>query len=129
VILPFTAVPFLLPRDTQVTIVSTPPGATVLLDGQARGNTPLALSLPRPLQGALHVELAGYVAQTGVLKPGLDTVSFALQPVPRPPEPVPAEALPPEAPQEPEPVPVARKSARKPPAKKPRDVFDQVRQP
>jgi len=129
VILPFSAIPFLLPREERVAIQSTPAGAAVILDGRPRGNTPVELTLPKPLQGVLEVVLAGYEPQTGALKPGEGTISFALKPLPPPPEPAPAViSLPPE-PEEPALAPVAKKAVKRPPTRKPKDVFDQIRQP
>lgn len=127
VILPFTAVPFFIPREARVAIQSTPPGAQVTLDGESRGHTPLEVKLPKPVQGVLKVELAGFVPQTRSLQPGDEQVSIALQPVPPPvvePEPPPPPVPTPVA--EPEPAPKPKKPAPKP---KPKDVFDQVRQP
>ncbi len=131
VILPFTAVPFFIPREARVAIQSTPPGAQVTLDGESRGKTPLEVKLPKPVQGVLKVELAGYVPQTRSLQPGEEQVAVSLQPVPPPvvePEPAPLPEPTPVA--EPEPAPKPKKAAIKPaPRPKPKDVFDQVRQP
>ena len=126
-LLPCTAIPFLLPREERVGIQSSPLGATVTLDGQPRGKTPLELSLPKPVQGSLRVELVGYEAQTHALKSGEGTVAFSLKKVPPAPEPAPPVVSEP-VPEEPAPVPAPRKTV-KPPAKKTKDVFDQIRQP
>jgi len=129
VVLPFTAIPFFLPRAQRIAIQSTPTGAIISLNGQQQGRTPLELELPVPLQGSLGVSLAGYEAQTHTLKPGDAGLAFTLKPLPAPPQ-----VSPPEPTQEP-PVPAAgprkpkKASAPKPTRKKPNDVFDQVRQP
>jgi hypothetical protein len=129
-LLPFTAIPFFLPREVRIEIQSSPLGAIVTLDGQQRGRTPLELALPKPLQGSLKVELAGYEARTHALRPGETTVSFVLKSLPPPaPEP-PAAILPMPAPEEPAPAPRPKKVKSAPAKKVPgRDVFDQVRQP
>jgi hypothetical protein len=129
VVLPFTAIPFFLPREAHVAIQSTPPGAMVTLDGRPKGSTPLELTLPKPLRGSLKVELTGYEPQTGSLRPGEDSVSFELKPVPPAPDPLPPVVSLPAPVEEPAPIPVARKAGKAPAPKKPRDVFDQIRQP
>ena len=129
VILPFTALPFFMPREERVEIQSSPLGAIVTLNGQQRGSTPLDLTLPKPLQGSLKVELSGYKTQTHVLKPGEGTVSFTLQPVPPAPAPEPPVVSLPT--QEAPAAAILPKKTRKTLGRKtpPRDVFDQVRQP
>lgn len=137
VILPFTAVPFLLPREARVAIQTTPPGAEVILDGEARGRTPLEVRLPKPVQGTLKVALAGYAPQTRRLGPEDEQVVLALQALPpapaAEPEPLPLPEPTPMAASEPPPK--AKKPASKPATAKPAtqskkgDVFDQVRQP
>ncbi len=130
VILPVAVIFFFLPRNERVEIQSSPLGAIVTLNGQQRGQTPLDLTLPKPLQGSLKVELAGFETQTHSLKPGEGTVSFTLKPIPPPPEPEPLVVSlppPPEVPAAaPRPKKVKHTPARKAPSK---DVFDQVRRP
>jgi hypothetical protein len=48
----------------RVPIESTPPGASVFLDGRPLGITPLKASIDRDDAGVLRLELAGHEAQT-----------------------------------------------------------------
>ena len=48
----------------RVPIDSTPPGASVFLDGRPIGITPLKASIDRDDAGVLRLELAGHQAQT-----------------------------------------------------------------
>ncbi|HWQ07628.1 MAG TPA: DUF4388 domain-containing protein, partial [Holophaga sp.] len=79
VLLPASALPFLLPREARVAVQTSPPGAVILLDSRPQGKAPLTLVLPKPLQGSLQAELAGYVSQAHQLEPGEQTVTFSLQ--------------------------------------------------
>lgn len=128
VVLPFSAVPFFIPRNAVVAIQSTPAGAAVLLDGQARGTTPVELTLPKPLQGTVKVELAGYEPQTRELSVDDSQVAFALQAVPpaveapvviEVPAPAPAPITAPVKTKKPAPKPAAKQKGK--------DIFDQVR--
>jgi CheY-like chemotaxis protein len=131
VILPCTAIPFFIPKEEHIGIRSSPMGATVSLDGRSRGKTPLELTLAKPLQGSLKVELAGYEPQTHILKPGESSLAFTLKAVPPPPEPPPVvEPAPEPEPVPPPQAPKAKKPAPKAPSSKSKgDVFDQLRQP
>lgn len=126
VILPFTAIPFFIPREAHLDIQSSPLGALVTLDGEPQGKTPLGLSLPKPLRGSLRMELPGYEPQTHTLQPGEASVAITLKPLPPPPEPVTVAVEPPAPAEEPQASP---KKAKKAPPKKAKDIFDQVRRP
>lgn len=134
VILPVSVIPFILPREERVAVQTSPPGAVILLDNRPQGKAPLTLVLPKPLQGSLQAELAGYVSQAHPLRPGEHEVSFSLQASSPPPAAPPAAVPAPETP----PPPPAKAQARKTPAPKPAprpatrpkgDLFDQLRTP
>jgi hypothetical protein len=84
----------------QVTVLSTPPGATVFLDGERFGVTP-ATSETRPGTHTLTVRLDGYVDENrGIevpVKEPID-VQVALQERPSPASPVPSPPVPATAP-------------------------------
>jgi len=134
---------FMATRSTQIEVQTTPSAATVSLDGQKCGETPLSLSLPKS-QGSLTLEAPGYQTLTYLLKPGDRKLTFTLEPAPRATEAAPAakaaEAPVPEEEQaEPAPAKKGTKAAPKAspkPAAKPEtktspkskgDVFDQIR--
>ena len=82
--------PIPLPRENMITITSTPPGATVLLNNQYQGVTPLLI---RHLQGSqylLQLEKEGYepVAETIAVEADL-SYTYRLQPVQLLPTPTP----------------------------------------
>ncbi|QDU67439.1 PEGA domain-containing protein [Engelhardtia mirabilis] len=57
-----------------VLIASTPPGATISIDGQESGYvTPAAIFLPRTDWHRIDVGLAGYVPATRIVGPGTQT--------------------------------------------------------
>ncbi len=56
-----------------ITVVSEPPGATIVADGNERGQTPTVLSLPRgegPV--SIRLELEGYATSTQEVVPDVD---------------------------------------------------------
>jgi serine/threonine-protein kinase len=73
------------PAEVRFEIASQPPGATVFRDGQAVGQTPFALTLPReadgPVQAELRFALDGYEEATVVAQglEGVVTVTKALE--------------------------------------------------
>lgn len=125
---------FLLPRQVELKVESSPAGASVQLDGQPLGQTPLALKRPAPLSGTLVVEQNGFQREQHVLRPDERNLSFALKPLPVPPaaEPAPAPEPAAETPA-PAPAPPAPKSPKAkgkptpPPSGDKRDIFDQLR--
>ena len=51
-----------------VNISSTPPGASLIIDGQKEGVTPMVVHLSRQLDHNFSIEKAGYITNTGELK-------------------------------------------------------------
>lgn len=52
------------PATTAVNVVTTPPGATVLVDGEERGTSPVAVQLPVGRPATVTARLTGYATAT-----------------------------------------------------------------
>jgi hypothetical protein len=96
------------PAEVRFELASQPPGATVFRDGQAVGQTPFALTLPRegeaPVQAELRFALEGYEDAT-VIAQGLEgvvTVTKALEKKAVEPPKTPVTKKPPPGPQPPD---------------------------
>ena len=89
-----TLSPSLARRTARITVVTTPPGASLFVSGEARGTTPAELDLPCGVACAIEARLAGYqdarTSTTAVAGPPR-TLELTLEPVPAPsPSPSPA---------------------------------------
>jgi hypothetical protein len=73
-VLPDTTVPFdivpLEPIRASVTVTTTPPGATVTVDGRGRGRSPLSALTVSPGTHRFHLGLSGFVAVDTTLEVG-----------------------------------------------------------
>src|SRR6185503_4316693 len=69
--------------EAHVRVITTPPGASVRIDGVEVGITPVELTAT-PGEHQLGIVLAGYVAESTVTTLGAErsTLSFALRPEP-----------------------------------------------
>lgn len=59
-------------RFDPITVSTLPAGATVIVDGQVGGITPIVLSLSAKLVHSIRVELEGYHPKAAQVKPELD---------------------------------------------------------
>jgi hypothetical protein len=63
-------------REQAVKITSQPSGATVLVDGQPQGTTPVKICLNRHQQHLVQVEMSGYETYQALLKTGVNPWIF-----------------------------------------------------
>src|SRR5262249_40028749 len=70
--------------DVPLRVASTPPGATVLIDGEERGVTPTEVQVPSGREFIVAVSLEGYTQESELVHAGPDLapLRFELKPMP-----------------------------------------------